>query len=1131
MDGVPEYNISSAIFVTKTVEKIAYTDIVILEFIHPLTNQTIQVPLDGGDEYVNPETGEFFIIFVDNLGRTLLIFKGIDHSITEEYPDGNSGEDTWKIVNENTNIIRLTKWGSTVIDGVPKYDISEGTIVNETERKTQLNGTEVLVFVHPFTKEKVQVPFNGADEFVKRKTGEVFIVFIDDLERTLLIFKGIDHSIAEKYPDRNSDEDTWNINVNKNTNIVRLTKWGSIVVEGVPKYNISGATIIKETERKTDSNGIEVLEFVHPFTKDKVQVPLNGGDEFVKRTTREVFIIFVDTERRTILIFKGIDRSFTEKYADRSSGDNIWNIKVNNNTNIVRLTKWGSIAVGGVPQYNISEGTLVKETKRKTDLNGTEVLEFVHPFTNETIQLPFEGGDEFVKRKTREVFIIFIDNLGRTLLIYKGVDHSILEKHLDRNSSEDAWKINVNENTNIVDLTKWGSIVVEGLPEYNISEATIVKETERKIDSNGTEVLEFVHPLTKNIVQVPFNGGDEFVKRKTREVFIIFVDTERKTILIFKGIDYSLPLPGRMANDIDSTKTIDEKSTMKVNIVKDEWGSLVVDGVPKYNIDNATIVADTKKIIVDGISVLEFVHPITGEKIRVPLRGGDEYVNQKTQQIFVIFVDIRGQTLLILKNKQSVDSTEDWDANEKFIAESNSGSIVVKGIPKYDISTALIITKTAKKIGFNGTTVLEFIHPITREKNQVQFDGGDEYVNPKTKQIFIIFVDAQHRTLLILKDMSDLDNSESKENNNKIEDNDEELWGTMVVGGNPEYDIAKATIVKKSRKKIKNGVLVIEFTHPITLQVIDVPYSGGDEYVDPKTKKIFVIFVDILDRTILISKPSDSSVESSEDSNTEEDRRAHTDRGSIVTNGIPEYDIASAVIVEKTKQRIKNGLLDVEFEHPVSRQVIRVTAKNADEYVDPKTQRVFMIFVDGQGQTILILKRSSKKQTNDIDVDFGEKSSENDDSNENVNKNENLTDERKWGSVVANGVPKYRISKAITVMDVKKKLGVDGISILEFEHPITRQKIRVRADRGDEYVNPKTREVFLICVDLRGRTLLIFKGLDSLVSANEISAKNFGDESNDEFDVDLDIQSNLNQNIITPGMNLSEDSEDSEDDD
>ena len=65
--------------------------------------------------------------------------------------------------------------------------------------------------------------------------------------------------------------------------------------------------------QKTVNEGIIVLEFVHPRNKHIIQVPYYGGDEYVDPKTQRVFIIFVDREGRTIIIFKGFNRIISPK--------------------------------------------------------------------------------------------------------------------------------------------------------------------------------------------------------------------------------------------------------------------------------------------------------------------------------------------------------------------------------------------------------------------------------------------------------------------------------------------------------------------------------------------------------------------------------------------------------------------------------------------------------------------------------------------------------------------------------------------------------------------------------------------------------------------------------------------------
>ena len=95
INGAPKYDLSNPVIVLAVLQKIISHGVVALEFSHPGNKHTIRVPYFGGDEYVNPDTQQVFIIFVDRLGRTLLIFKGFDRTVIPQQPFPENGTLPW----------------------------------------------------------------------------------------------------------------------------------------------------------------------------------------------------------------------------------------------------------------------------------------------------------------------------------------------------------------------------------------------------------------------------------------------------------------------------------------------------------------------------------------------------------------------------------------------------------------------------------------------------------------------------------------------------------------------------------------------------------------------------------------------------------------------------------------------------------------------------------------------------------------------------------------------------------------------------------------------------------------------------------------------------------------------------
>ena len=292
---------------------------------------------------------------------------------------------------------------------------------------------------------------------------------------------------------------------------------------------------------------------------------------------------------------------------------------------VLSSSDWGRLVRDGVPKYNVTNALFITKVNRRIIAEGKVVLQFVHPITGRTIQVSYAGGDEYVDTKTKRVFIICVDNQGNTLLVYKSPHRS--------------------ENRN---LKKWGWVVKSRVPKYDISHAIYIMDTERKIRSNGMEMIEFIHPIMKHKIVIPAEGGDEYVKPNTRYVFIIFVDIQKRTLLIFKGLNYS-----------DSQKLpsiVPKYSKLPTNSTQENFNdSLNKLGYPGFKVDisHALIIMKTKEIIgARGNIVVECVHPITRERIQVPLDSNDLYVDPASRQSFIVFIDAQGRTLLIFKGNK-----------------------------------------------------------------------------------------------------------------------------------------------------------------------------------------------------------------------------------------------------------------------------------------------------------------------------------------------------------------------------------------------------------------------------------------------------------------------------------------------
>ena len=71
-------DLNNPTIVLHIVKTIIVKGIIQIQFIDPITNKTITVPREGGNEFVIPSTGQVFIIYIDERGRTLFIFKGLE---------------------------------------------------------------------------------------------------------------------------------------------------------------------------------------------------------------------------------------------------------------------------------------------------------------------------------------------------------------------------------------------------------------------------------------------------------------------------------------------------------------------------------------------------------------------------------------------------------------------------------------------------------------------------------------------------------------------------------------------------------------------------------------------------------------------------------------------------------------------------------------------------------------------------------------------------------------------------------------------------------------------------------------------------------------------------------------------
>ena len=78
--------------------------------------------------------------------------------------------------------------------------------------------------------------------------------------------------------------------------------------------------------------------------------------------------------------------------------------------------------------------------------------------------------------------------------------------------------------------------------------------------------------------------------------------------------------------------------------------------------------------------------------------------------------------------------------------------------------------------------------------------------------------------------------------------------GDVVINGQPKYNLTNPIIVHQVTQKIVKGIVSLEFVNPINNHTIEVPYFGGDVYVDPSTQQAFIIYVDKSKRTICVFK-------------------------------------------------------------------------------------------------------------------------------------------------------------------------------------------------------------------------------------------------------------------------------------
>ena len=95
---------------------------------------------------------------------------------------------------------------------------------------------------------------------------------------------------------------------------------------------------------------------------------------------------------------------------------------------MVFFTEDGSIVVKGFPRYSIENSIIILTVTERILNAGIVVLQFVHPDNGKKIQLPAFGGDEHVDSVTHRIFVIFVDNRGKTFLIFRGYDRKISPK-------------------------------------------------------------------------------------------------------------------------------------------------------------------------------------------------------------------------------------------------------------------------------------------------------------------------------------------------------------------------------------------------------------------------------------------------------------------------------------------------------------------------------------------------------------------------------------------------------------------------------------------------------------------------------------------------------------------------------
>ncbi|XP_043267485.1 uncharacterized protein [Venturia canescens] len=1084
--GLPKYDIPRAIYVNQTYTLIDTDSFLVVYFFHPTTGKGVQIPFDGGDEYVLPKESKVYIIFVDSAGKTLLVFK--NRNVKKYAPEGKPN-------------------GTVVIGGVPSYNKSCVIFVNETDRLLHSHKVPVIQFVHPIAGQVMQIPENGGDEYLLPSTLQTFVIFVDAQNRTLLVFKN-KYIPKEHRSVVDSGDKCANVfyAIQKYKQIARDKEWGSTAVHGVPKYNKSCVIFVNKTEKILDSDGCSVIQFVHPVTRQTIRIPGHGGDEYVVPLLFKTFVIFVDTRGRTLLVFKD-KLPLRETPKSGGSCDNIIEA-LDTYRKTEREKRLGSMVIHGVPKYSTSNAMLIDETQKIVNSHRCVEIQFVHPMTEQIIRIPYYGGDEFVMPSVHKKFVIFVDHRNQTLLIFKDT-YSPEERRPGYGHADTCKNVidAMNKHQRMARETEWGSLVIHGVPKFTTRHVIFVNKVNKTLDSDGCLVVQFVHPITGQRIQVPYDGGDEFLMPLISKIFIIFVDNRSRTLLIFKS---KLPSSeGKPENDMSDE---DIKMTIKIygDIGKErEWGSVVNHGVPAYNLSSAIFVDNTYRTRdSSGYLLITFVHPITEQTIQIPFYGGDRYTLPFTTKEYVIFVDAKGRALLILKPQKPTRTTEPSKHQNispalmkyRELAEKNKwGWLVIHGLPKNDIPSAIFVNKTDKLVDPDGFLIIQFVHPITGQKIKIPYNGGDEYVLPKTSKVYVIFVDVKGRTLLVLKKENPLkgtkpptDRDQSKLNVSAAikkyrEMAEKKKWGWMVIRGLPKNDIPSAMFVNKTEKRVDpDGFLIIQFVHPITGQKIQIPYNGGDEYVLPKTSKVYVIFVDVKGRTLLVLKkenplkgtkpPTDRDQSKLNVSAAIKKYREMAEKkkwGWLVIHGRPKYDIPSAMFVNKTEKRVDpDGFLIIQFVHPITGQKIKIPYNGGDEYVLPKTSKVYVIFVDVKGRTLLIIK-------DNVQPFIQPKVPNKSESSMDYKKAHNISRPEKFGQVVINGLPKYDLSKAIFISDAQKLTEEDGLPVLAFIHPLTGREIHIPSQVGDEFIFPKTHELYVIYVDAQGRTLLIRKETDS----------------------------------------------------